>query len=658
MRQTADPRYLQLLARQYPNIQAASSEIIKLQAILSLPKGTEHFMSDLHGEYEAFLHILNNGSGAVREKVDILFQNHLTKEERAELSTLIYYPEEKLEEIKKKTDELNEWYRITLNRLVETCRLTASKYTRSKIRSILPAAYAEILDELINTDYSVRDKQGSYENTIAAIIDTEQADSFINAVCEAIKRLAVDHLHIVGDIFDRGPRPDIIMDSLMEHRSVDIQWGNHDVLWMGAACGSRTCIAVVLNNSLTYNNLQVLEVGYGISLRRLALFANEVYASTDTASCFAPHPIGGIDAYRQKDMEMAAKMRKAIAMIQFKLEGQILRRNPYFKMDDRLLLDKIDYEARSIQIDGKTYALSDTDFPTVDPDDPYRLTEEESEVMNQLKFAFLRSEKLQRHVKFLYSKGGLYKCYNGNLLLHGCMPLNPDGSFLQFETAQGTLAGKSLMDYADRVARQAYLLKQGTPEQLFGKDFLWFLWCGRNSPLFGREKIATFERILIEDSSAWEESKNPYYSLWDKQEICENILREFGLSGEHCHIVNGHVPVKAKKGESPVKANGKLIVIDGGFSQAYQPKTGIAGYTLIYNSWGISISAHEPFAGLDDALQNNKDIISTTVVFDRRASRIKIAETDQGYAIREKTEDLKQLLEAFRSGSAKETHTI
>lgn len=653
-----DLRYLEILSHQYPNVKSASSEIINLQAKLGMPKGTEHFMSDIHGEYQAFLHILNNGSGAVREKVDILFQNSMTKDERAKLATLIYYPEEKLQDTKKETEDMNEWYRITLNRLVETCRLAASKYTRSQLRRALPKEYAYIIDELINTDYEIHDKRSHYENVISTIIDIDRSDDFIISVCNVIKRLAVAHLHIVGDIFDRGPRPDIIMDSLMSHDSVDIQWGNHDVLWMGAACGSRTCTAAVLNNSITYNNLQVLEVGYGISLRPLALFANETYNETDTSSCFAPHPIGGIDAYRQKDMELAARMRKAICVIQFKLEGQIIKRNPHFKMEDRLFLDKINFENGTAEIDKKTYKLSDLSFPTIDPKDPYKLTDDESEVMNQLKLAFLRSEKLQRHVKFLYSNGGIYKCYNGNLLFHGCVPMNEDGTFMKFETDKGVLAGKAFMDYADIVCRQAYLSKQGSPKQLQSKDFLWFLWCGRNSPLFGRDKIATFERLLIEDTSAWDEPKNAYYNLWGSPEIVEKILLEFGLGGSHCHIINGHVPVLTKEGESPLKAGGRLIVIDGGFSRAYQPKTGIAGYTLVYNSWGIRISAHEPFSGIENALKNNKDIFSTSVVFDRRESRIKVRETDAGKKIQQQIDDLKMLLDAYKSGEIKEDNKL
>ena len=652
--QQKDLRYLQLLSRQYPNVQAASSEIINLQAILNLPKGTEHFMSDLHGEYEAFLHIMNNASGAVREKVDILFQNMVTSEERAQLATLIYYPEEKLEEIASQVEDINEGHKITLNRLIEICRLASSKYTRSKVRKALPKEYAYIIDELLNTNYEVHNKKEYYENIISTIIATDQAENFIINMCRVIKKLVVDHLHIVGDIFDRGPRADIIMDSLIGHHSVDIQWGNHDVLWMGAATGSRTCIATVLNNSITYNNLEVIETGYGISLRPLALFANEIYADCDT-SCFKTKHIGG-GSYSDKENGLGARMHKAIAVILFKLEGQTILRNPSFRMQDRLLLDKIDFEKGTIRLGDTEYPLLDRDFPTILPSAPYELSKEEAELMDQLKYSFLRSEKLQRHIKFLYSKGGLYKCYNGNLLFHGCIPMDSEGNFLKFSIGCKELSGRAFLDHAESVARQGYYAKPGTPEKQFGKDFLWFLWCGRNSPLFGRDHIATLERRLVADESTWAEPKNPYYSYYNDEEVCEQILKEFGLEGPHCHIINGHVPVKSKDGENPVKAHGRLIVIDGGFCRAYQPTTGIAGYTLIYNSWGIRISAHEPFSGVQNAIRNNKDIFSTSVIFDRMESRIRINETDNGALLQQRIDDLKWLLLAYKTGEIKEEH--
>ena len=650
-------RYLRILGQQYPTVEAASTEIIYQQAVLNLPKGTEHFMSDLHGEYEAFLHILNNASGAIKEKVDILYGNTLSSRERAVLATLIYYPEAKLKEIHEELseEELSEWYRINLNRLMEICRLVASKYTRSKVREALPKGYEYIIDELLHTNYDALNKEQYYENIIATIIEIGRGDAFVNAVCTTIKRLVVDRLHIVGDIFDRGPRPDIILDSLERHHRVDIQWGNHDILWMGAAAGSRTCIANVLNNSITYNNLEVIETGYGISLRPLAVFANEAYRNVDV-SCFMPRvPADG--KYNPKDLEQVARMHKAIAIILFKLEGQIILRNPSFGMENRLLLDKIDYEKGTIRLEGKEYVLKDRSFPTVDRADPYKLSPEEAAVMSQLRFSFQQSEKLQRHVKFLYSKGGMYLCCNQNLLFHGCVPLNTDGSFAVFRTQDGKeLSGRAFMDYTETMARQGYYGASGAPERQLGKDFLWFLWCGKNSPLYGREKMTTFERLLIGDPAICKEEKNPYYVYNDREEICLKILQEFGLNGEYSHIVNGHVPVRSKDGEKPVKAGGRLIVIDGGFCKVYQPQTGIAGYTLIYNSHGIRITSHEPFGGVQDAIRNNKDILSTSMIFETRESRIKIADTDDGRIIREKIEELRQLLAAYQAGLLKEEH--
>ncbi len=617
-----------MLSRQYPTVQAASSEIINLQTILNLPKGTEHFISDVHGEYEAFLHILNSASGVVREKVDELFATSVSKAERDQLATLIYYPEEKLGVVAAQTgsqEDLEEWYRITLHRLIDICRLVTSKYTRSKVRKALPKEYAYIIDELLNTNYEFHNKRYNYENIISTIIDIDRAEDFIVAVCELIKRMVVDHLHIVGDMFDRGPRADIIMDFLTEYHSVDIQWGNHDVLWMGAATGSRTLVATVLSNSIHYNNLEVIETGYGISLRPLALFANEFYKDVD-CSCFKAK-FAGDDAnnYTEKDKALAARMHKAITIILFKLEGQKILRHPEFGMEDRLLLDKIDYEKKSITINGVEYQLSDTDFPTVDRANPYELSPEEDEVINQLTNSFQRSEKLQRHVRFLYSKGGLYKIYNGNLLLHGCIPLTPEGELLTFRADGKILSGRAFLDYAEAVARQGYYAKPGSEERQYGMDYLWFLWCGRGSPVFGRDRMTTFERRLIKDESSWAEPKNAYYTFYNDPAVCERLLKEFGLEGPHCHIINGHVPVKSKKGESPFKGGGKLIVIDGGFCRAYQPTTGIAGYTLIYNSDCIRIVSHEPFEGRENAIRENRDILSSPVIFERMETRSRSA---------------------------------
>ena len=653
-----DLHYLQMLSRQYPTVQAASTEIINLQTILNLPKGTEHFISDVHGEYEAFLHILNSASGAVREKVDELFSTSVSKADRDQLSTLIYYPNEKMEEISRKMDseELEEWYRITLHRLIDICRLVTSKYTRSKVRKALPKEYAYVIDELLNTNYEFHNKREYYENIISTIIDIDQSKDFIVAVCELIKHMVVDRLHIVGDLFDRGPRADIILDALMDYHTVDIQWGNHDVLWMGAATGSRTLVATVLSNSIHYNNLEVIETGYGISLRPLALFANEVYRNCD-CSCFEAK-FAGDDAnnYTEKDKALAARMHKAITIILFKLEGQKIMRNPGFGMEDRLLLDKIDYENKCITINGTTYPMEDTDFPTVDPNDPYTLTEEESTLINQLTSSFLHSEKLQRHIRFLYSKGSLYKVYNGNLLFHGCIPMTEDGQLQSFTIGGVTLSGKAFLDYADQNARQAYYSKPGSPERQFGMDFLWFLWAGRNSPIFGRDRMTTFERRFILDESTWTEPKNAYYQLYNDPAVCEFLLKQFGLEGPHCHIINGHIPVKSKKGESPMKAGGKLLVIDGGFCKAYQKTTGIAGYTLIYNSACFRLVSHEPFVGRANAIRENQDIASTSVVFERLESRLKIAGTDVGRQLQEQIDDLMALVQAFRNGEIVEDH--
>ena len=653
-----DLRYLQMLARQYPTVQAASSEIINLQTILNLPKGTEHFISDVHGEYEAFLHILNSASGVVREKVDALFATSVSKADRDQLATLIYYPEEKLSEVAAHTQDLEEWYRITLHRLIDVCRLVTSKYTRSKVRKALPKEYAYIIDELINTNYEFHNKRDYYENIISTIIDIDRAEGFIVAVCNLIKRMVVDRLHMVGDMFDRGPRADIIMDALMDHHNVDIQWGNHDVLWMGAATGSRTLVATVLSNSIHYNNLEVIETGYGISLRPLAIFANEVYRDCD-CSCFAAKFAGDdADAYTEKDKTLAARMHKAITIILFKLEGQKLLRHPEYGMADRLLLDKIDYEHKCITIDGVTYPLEDTDFPTVDPKDPYTLTPEENSVIDQLTASFQRSEKLQKHVRFLYSKGSLYKVFNGNLLFHGCIPMTEDGQLLTFTLGGKERKGKEFFDYVDTAARQAYYLKPGSDERRLGMDLLWFLWAGRNSPIFGRDRMTTFERRLIKDESAWTEPKNAYYTFYNDPAVCDMLLAEFGLAGPHCHIINGHMPVKSKKGESPFKGSGKLIVIDGGLCRAYQSTTGIAGYTLIYNSNCYRIVSHRPFSGRQEAIKENKDIASTSEVFERMERRVKIAGTDIGSELQQQVDDLKALLHAYRMGEILEDHRV
>ena len=649
-------RYLKMLSRQYPTVRAAGTEIINLQAIMNLPKGCEHFISDVHGEYEAFLHILNSCSGVVRERLDFLYQDSMPRAKLDQLATLIYYPEEKMEELRPQIEDLDEWYRITLNRLMEVCRLVTARYSRSKVRKAIPADYTYIIEELLHTHSEEIDKQDYYKNIITTIVDIGQAPDVIVAVCELIKWAAVDHLHLVGDIFDRGPRADIIMDSLLHHHSVDIQWGNHDILWMGAASGSRTLVATVLANSIHYNNLEVVETGYGISLRPLSVFANEVYKDCNV-SRFAVK-LTGDDAgrYSEKDKLLSARMHKAITMILFKLEGQKIQRHPEYNMDDRLLLDKIDYETKSICIHGITYPLEDTDFPTVDPDNPYELTAEEESVIDQLTASFERSEKLQEHVRFLYSKGSLYKIYNGNLLFHGCIPLDENGELMSFRLDDKERKGKEFLDFVDTSARQAFYHKRNSQERKLGMDLLWFLWAGRNSPIFGRDRMTTFERRLIKDESAWAEPKNAYYTLYQDPAICDMILKEFGLEGPHCHIINGHVPVKAKKGESPIKGGGKLIVIDGGFCKAYQSTSGIAGYTLIYNSHSFRIVSHQPFAGREKAIRENFDIASSTEIFERLDGRQKIKETDIGRDLQTQIDDLRALLNAYRDGVVQEDH--
>ena len=649
-------RYLRMLSRQYPTLRSAGTEIINLQAILNLPKGCEHFISDVHGEHEAFLHILNSCSGVIRERLDLLFKDSVPRSELDQLATLIIYPEEKLEQLKPEIDDLDEWYRITLYRLIELCRSVSSRYSRSKVRKALPADYEYIIEELLHTHSDEFDKQEYYKNIISTIVDIGQAPDFISSLCAVIKRLAVDHMHIVGDIFDRGPRADIIMDSLLNYHSVDIQWGNHDILWMGAASGSRTLVATVLSNSIHYNNLEVLETGYGISLRPLSVFANEVYKDCDVSRFAVKLTEADAVHYSEKDKLLSARMHKAITVILFKLEGQKILRHPEYGMEDRLLLDKIDYANRCITIDGTVYPLEDTDFPTVDPANPYALTPEESEVIEQLTKSFERSEKLQKHVRFLYSKGSLYKIHNGNLLFHGCIPLTADGEMMSFKLDGKERAGKDFLDFADTAARQAYYYKSGSPERKLGMDLLWFLWAGRNSPIFGRDRMTTFERRLIKDESAWTEPKNAYYTLYQDPAICNFILKEFGLEGPHCHIINGHVPVKVRKGESPIKGGGKLLVIDGGFCKAYQPTSGIAGYTLISTSQSYRIVAHQPFVGREKAIRDNYGIAHSTEVFERQELRQRIADTDIGRELQMQIDDLRALVGAYRDGAVTEDH--
>lgn len=648
-----DIDYLTLLAQQYPTVKSASTEIIRLQSRQKLPKLTEHFMSDIHGEYESFLHILKNASGVIKDKITSIYGRTLAEHDRQILATLIYYPEQKLELIKREVEDIDDWYRITLYRLIEVCRVVASKYTRARIRQFLPESFGDTIDELIhaNTDFG-SDKSTYYNETISTIVELGQADDFIVEISTLIQNLAIGRLHIIGDIFDRGPRADIILDTLLNYHSVDIQWGNHDVQWLGAAAGSLACIANVLAISTKYSNFDCLEDGYGINMRPLTVFALETYAD-DPCECFIPRNPNMI-RISEHDENYWAKMHKAISIIQFKLEGQVIKRHPEFCMDNHLMLDKIDYKNGTITLDGRTYALKDTNFPTVDPSDPYVLTDEEQELMESLRLSFLRSEKLQRHVQFLYEQGSIYLAYNNNLLYHGCIPMNSDGTFKEVTLCGEKVSGKSLMDKAEQLARDGFFAAEGSKEKEYGKDFLWFLWCGCYSPVYGKNKMTSFERYFIEDESTWVEIKDNYYSLIEKQNICDKILAEFGIDTDaFSHIINGHVPVKIRKGESPIKANGKLLVIDGGLSRAYQKVTGIAGYTLLFNSHGLLLSAHDSFESVDSAIKEEKDIHSTLDVVELAPNRLLIEDTDAGKAQSKKINDLKALVDAYRKGIIK-----
>ena len=593
--------YLKGLAKQFPTIAAASTEIINLEAILNLPKGTEHFLTDIHGEYEQFNHVLKNGSGSVRSKIDEEFGNTLSERDKKSLATLIYYPVEKLEIVQEEEDNLEDWYKITLHRLVQMTKRTSSKYTRSKVRKALPKDFAYIIEELITEKEELEDKEAYYNEIIRTIIRIGRAPDFIVALAKLIQRMVVDHLHIVGDIYDRGKGPHVIMDTLIHYHSVDIQWGNHDVVWMGAASGHLACIATVIRIAARYGNLDTIEEGYGINLIPLATFALKTYADTN-CDAFA---IKYSDDYNTKDLDLDMKMHKAISLIQFKLEGQLIKRRPEFEMEDRLLLDKINPEKKTIIVYGKEYAISDVDFPTVDWNDPYKLTEEEELVVERLSDAFRHSEKLQKHVKFLFSKGGLYKAHNSNLLYHGCVPMDENGNFNKVNVFGTEYSGKQLYDVLDSYARKGYY-SQDKEDKLKGQDIIWYIWAGPNSPVFGKDKMTTFERYFIEDKETHKETKNSYYRLMDQEEVINHILEEFGLNTATSHIINGHVPVELKKGDSPIKCKGKLLISEGGFSKAYQGKTGIAGYTLVANSHGMKLVSHEPFESRESAMRQQK----------------------------------------------------
>lgn len=646
-------KYLTLLAREYPNIASACSEIINLQAILKLPKGTEHFMSDLHGEAEAFTHIVNNASGVIKEKVDRVLGSEVPPEERAEFATLIYYPARKIDQIKSKQKDLDQWYRQTLYRLIDICRVVSSKHTRSFVRKRLPKNYAYILDELLHAHFEDHDKEFYYDQILTSIIDVDRADDFIEALCELIKSLAVFKLHILGDLYDRGPRPDLIVEQLMAHHSVDIQWGNHDVVWMGAAAESLICIATVIRTSLAYNNMEALEDGYGINLRPLAVFAESVYRDCDVHR-FYPKTSESKGEVTRGELFRVARMHKAIAVMMFKLECAVIDRNPDFEMDERDFLRRIDYKNETVMVEGKQYPMLDCDFPTVDPEDPARLTPEEEAVLEALRRSFAESERLQRHVRFLYAKGGVYHVENGNLLFHGAVPLTKSGSFLVETFEHHGYAGRELMDYCDARARRAYFAPEGSEERQSGCDFLWYLWCGKLSPLYGRDKMTTFERLFIKDPATHEETSNPYYKFINDTKMDRAILAEFGLDQTHSHIVNGHVPVRATQGENPLKGAGRMIRIDGGFCRAYHEKTGIAGYTLVYNSRGLSLRAHQPFESTEKAIAENLDIVTSVNNFETIERRQLVGDTDEGKKLAENVKDLKLLVAAYQMGLVKE----
>ena len=624
-------KYLRLLGEQYPTIEALCTEITRISAQLSLPKGTEHFMSDLHGEYEAFCHIMNNCSGVIREKVTQWLGGQLTQAEADAFCTLIYYPDAILRQRRQKGEATPEWYRAQVERMVHLARMLSSKYTRGEVRKAMPTDWAFLLDELLHyqDEATVQTEQEDnrrryHDAIISSLIATSSCDSLIAALAVLIKALAVAKLHVVGDIFDRGPRADSILDILMRHHSVDIEWGNHDVLWMGAASGSEACIAAVLRNCLAYNNMDILERGYGIPLRPLTLFAEKLYPDLPPEKAALP----------------------AITLMMFKLEGQLIRRNPEFEMEDRLLLHKLDPVKKQILIDGEIWPLRDMTWPTLNPDDPYALTPEETDIITQLRHAFTHSPRLREHITFLYRRGWMYRAYNGNLLFHGCVPLNGDGSFLQKSLNGQKRGGKAFMDYCDQMARQAFYT--GGIRAL---DFMWYLWCGTDSPVCGRQ-IKTFARAYVPDERAWHEPRNPYYTYYNDENKCREILEEFGLTNEEARIINGHTPVRVTHGESPLKANGKLVVIDGGFCRAYQKTTGIAGYTLIANSHGMRLMSHQPFTSLRDAQETGRDIHSQSFEFTSYAQRKYLRDTDYGKRMQDRMDDLVRLLEACRSGEA------
>ena len=640
-----DKKYLTLLAKKFPTIDSAVSEIVNLSAIRSLPKGTEYFFSDIHGEYEAFLHMLKSASGMIKNKIDITLGKTVSSAEREELAFLIYYPDKKLKELYHQGKLTDEWYRITIYRLILVCEAVSAKYTRSRVRKRTPKDMVYILYELLNVTDDVV-KEYYYDEIIKTILDTEIADHFIKSICELIRSLAIDNLHIIGDIYDRGARADIIMDELMKIHDVDIQWGNHDISWMGAASGNWALIANVIRISMRYNNFDVLEDGYGLNLRALAVFAGETYKDDDCA-LFAPQTLDD-NIYDPVDTGLVAKMHKAITVIQLKLEGQLIERHPEWGMAEHSVFGKADFTDNTVEIGGKKYKLLDTNFPTVYPERPLELTDEENELMTVLAYSFMHSDRLNKHIRFLYSKGSMYKTINGNLLFHGCIPLDKDGEPQSINIEGKQYSGREMLDKLDETANKAYFLQE-CEEKDYAADYLWYLWCGPCSPLYGKDKMAFFERYFIDDKELWKENYNDYYHFSEQADVCGRILEMFGLDPLHGHIINGHVPVKIKNGESPVRADGRLFVIDGGISKAYQKATGIAGYTLIYDSHSLNLAEHKPFVAGES---EHTPTIHLVEKLDRRAN---ISDTDKGRELLEQISDLRELLAAYRSGEIKES---
>ena len=649
-----DMRYLQLLSQSFPTVAEASTEIINLQAILNLPKGTEHFLADIHGEYEAFIHVLKNASGNIKRKVNELFGNTLRESEKRELCTLIYYPEQKLELVKHNETDIDDWYHITLHQLVAVCRDVSSKYTRSKVRKSLPADFSYIIQELLHEHTEDHDKTAYVNVIVDTIISTGRADDFIIAIANVIQRLAIDSLHILGDIYDRGPGAHIIMDTMRKYHSWDMQWGNHDILWMGAAAGNDACICNVIRLSLRYGNLPTLEEGYGINLVPLATFAMETYKN-DPCTEFIPKTSGGASLLDEKTLRLTGQMHKAIAVIQFKVESQIIAKHPEWKMNDRCLFEHVDYQNGTIDLQGKTYKMSSCSFPTINPAAPSELSPEEEILISKLHHSFSVCEKLHKHIRVMLQHGCMYGIYNNNLLFHASCPLNEDGSLKEVEIFPGKkYSGRALMYHTGMQIRTAFQQDSAPEERDYAIDYFLYLWCGPDSPLFDKSKMATFERYFIADKETHVEEKGYYFKLRDDEEVIDHILDAFGVVGSNRHIINGHVPVRTLKGENPIKANGKLMVIDGGFSKAYHNETGIAGYTLVYHSRGFQLVQHEPFTSTEDAIQRGTDIKSTTQIVEMSNRRMLVADTDIGVELRKQIDDLEELLFAYRHGYIKE----